>query len=101
MLIIILLKLLQIASLHLYHSDLGCLFMAFANLPHCFKFFFNERILIHFMLQMLHNLGIEAFVGGNLGTPLSKAAKQCLEAPTQRQPYQVISLVLVLYVFRY
>lgn len=53
------------------------------------------------MLQMLHNLGIEAFVGGNLGTPLSKAAKQCLEAPTQRQPYQVISLVLVLYVFRY
>ncbi|KAH7660331.1 UDP-N-acetylmuramoylalanine-D-glutamate ligase MurD protein [Dioscorea alata] len=49
----------------------------------------GKSTVTSFAGQMLHNLGIEAFVGGNFGTPLSKAAKQCLEAPTQRQPYQV------------
>ncbi|KAM0942515.1 putative UDP-N-acetylmuramoyl-L-alanine--D-glutamate ligase [Dioscorea sansibarensis] len=49
----------------------------------------GKSTVTSFAGQMLHNLGIEAFVGGNLGTPLSKAAKQCLEAPTQRKPYQV------------
>lgn len=39
---------------------------------------------------MLSHLGIEVFVGGNLGTPLSEAAIQYLTCPSKRPPCQVI-----------
>lgn len=39
---------------------------------------------------MLHELGIEAFVGGNLGNPLSEATFQCLVSPDAKPKFQVI-----------
>jgi len=42
-------------------------------------------------MQMLHHLGIKAFVGGNLGTPLSEAAIFCLKASSIEDVYQVAS----------
>ncbi|XP_077254203.1 uncharacterized protein LOC143893117 isoform X2 [Tasmannia lanceolata] len=42
-----------------------------------------------FAAQMLHQLGIKAFVGGNLGNPLSEAAIQCLESYSGKEIFQV------------
>lgn len=39
--------------------------------------------------QMLHHLGIKAFVGGNLGKPLSDAAMLCLKASSEKDIFQV------------
>lgn len=39
--------------------------------------------------QMLSHLGIEVFVGGNLGIPLSEAAIQCLTCPSAKPVFQV------------
>eukprot|EP00268_Persea_americana_P067508 TRINITY_DN9304_c0_g1_i14.p1 TRINITY_DN9304_c0_g1~~TRINITY_DN9304_c0_g1_i14.p1 ORF type:complete len:474 (+),score=110.05 TRINITY_DN9304_c0_g1_i14:318-1739(+) len=39
--------------------------------------------------QMLHHLGIKAFIGGNLGNPLSDAAVQCLESSSAEDLFQV------------
>ncbi|XP_058071555.1 uncharacterized protein LOC131220745 isoform X2 [Magnolia sinica] len=39
--------------------------------------------------QMLHHLGIKAFVGGNLGNPLSEATLQCLESSLAKDIFQV------------
>ncbi|KAK9290603.1 hypothetical protein L1049_008774 [Liquidambar formosana] len=39
--------------------------------------------------QMLNHLGIEAFVGGNLGNPLSEAAFRCLTLPSSEAMFQV------------
>ncbi|KAJ0989765.1 hypothetical protein J5N97_008121 [Dioscorea zingiberensis] len=49
----------------------------------------GKSTVTSFAGQMLQHLGIDAFVGGNLGTPLSEAAKQCLETPSQRKSHQV------------
>ncbi|KAK3217716.1 hypothetical protein Dsin_011686 [Dipteronia sinensis] len=37
---------------------------------------------------MLDHLGIEAFVGGNLGNPLSEAAWQCFQMPSSKPRFQ-------------
>ncbi|XP_073000782.1 uncharacterized protein [Typha latifolia] len=42
-----------------------------------------------FIGQMLQHLGIEAFVGGNLGKPLSDAAIRCLQASSMNDLFQV------------
>ncbi|KAL5975999.1 hypothetical protein ACLOJK_020329 [Asimina triloba] len=39
--------------------------------------------------QMLHHLGIRAFIGGNLGNPLSNSAIQCLESSSSKDMFQV------------
>ncbi|KAL5708254.1 hypothetical protein ACHQM5_019071 [Ranunculus cassubicifolius] len=39
--------------------------------------------------QMLCQLGIKAFVGGNLGDPLSEGAFQCLTSPSSEPEFQV------------
>ncbi|XP_034694237.1 UDP-N-acetylmuramoylalanine--D-glutamate ligase-like isoform X4 [Vitis riparia] len=45
---------------------------------------------LSFLLQsILSHLGIEVFVGGNLGIPLSEAAIQCLTCPSPKPVFQV------------
>lgn len=39
--------------------------------------------------QMLSHLGIDVFVGGNLGNPLSEAAFQCLTSPSTEPAFKV------------
>ncbi|XP_024047497.1 uncharacterized protein LOC18031689 isoform X4 [Citrus clementina] len=39
--------------------------------------------------SMLNHLGIEAFVGGNLGNPLSEAAFHCIALPSSKPKFQV------------
>lgn len=42
-----------------------------------------------FWVQILHNSGVKAFVGGNLGKPLSEASIACLKASSVEDIYQV------------
>ncbi|XP_029118664.2 uncharacterized protein [Elaeis guineensis] len=49
----------------------------------------GKSTVASFAGQMLHHLGIETFVGGNLGRPLSDAAIQCLQSSSGRDIYQV------------
>lgn len=42
---------------------------------------------------MLSQLGVETFVGGNLGNPLSEAALQCLASTSLGHKFQVILVV--------
>ncbi|KAG1326778.1 UDP-N-acetylmuramoylalanine--D-glutamate ligase-like [Cocos nucifera] len=49
----------------------------------------GKSTVTSFAGQMLHHLGIETFVGGNLGRPLSDAAIQCLQSSSGRDIYQV------------
>jgi len=44
-----------------------------------------------FWMQMLHHLGFKAFVGGNIGTPLSEAAILCLKTSSIEDAFQVAS----------
>ena len=45
--------------------------------------------------QMLNHFGIEAFVGGNLGNPLSEAAFLCL-SPSMKPRFQVSLIVRII-----
>ncbi|GMN54819.1 hypothetical protein TIFTF001_023938 [Ficus carica] len=49
----------------------------------------GKSTVVTFAGQMLSQLGIETFVGGNLGNPLSEAAFQCLESSSSRNKFQV------------
>ncbi|KAL5545541.1 hypothetical protein UlMin_005228 [Ulmus minor] len=49
----------------------------------------GKSTVVTFAGQMLDRLGIEAFVGGNLGNPLSEAAFQCLTSPSSKPKFQV------------
>ncbi|XP_038983816.1 UDP-N-acetylmuramoylalanine--D-glutamate ligase-like isoform X2 [Phoenix dactylifera] len=49
----------------------------------------GKSTVTSFAGQMLHHLGIETFVGGNLGRPLSDAAIQCLQSSSGRDICQV------------
>lgn len=42
---------------------------------------------------MLNHLGIEAFVGGNLGNPLSDASFDFLMLPSSKSKFQVTPIV--------
>jgi hypothetical protein len=42
---------------------------------------------------MLKHFGIEAFVGGNLGSPLSEAAFHSLKSPSMKPNFQVSLIV--------
>ncbi|KAK0598422.1 hypothetical protein LWI29_034509 [Acer saccharum] len=49
----------------------------------------GKSTVVTFAGQMLDHLGIEAFVGGNLGNPLSEAALQCFQMPSSKPRFQV------------
>ncbi|KAF4364240.1 hypothetical protein F8388_000192 [Cannabis sativa] len=49
----------------------------------------GKSTVVTFAGQMLRQLGIEAFVGGNLGNPLSEAALQCLPSTSSGHKFQV------------
>ncbi|KAI9161886.1 hypothetical protein LWI28_021743 [Acer negundo] len=49
----------------------------------------GKSTVVTFAGQMLDHLGIEAFVGGNLGNPLSEAALQCFQMPSSKSRFQV------------
>ncbi|KAJ0042595.1 hypothetical protein Pint_17990 [Pistacia integerrima] len=49
----------------------------------------GKSTVVTFAGQMLNYLGIEAFVGGNLGKPLSEAALQCFTLPSSKPKFQV------------
>ncbi|ONK70078.1 uncharacterized protein A4U43_C05F30010 [Asparagus officinalis] len=49
----------------------------------------GKSTVTSFAGQMLHHLDIKAFVGGNLGKPLSEAALSCLKACSMQDAYQV------------
>ncbi|KAH9648061.1 D-glutamic acid-adding enzyme [Citrus sinensis] len=49
----------------------------------------GKSTVVTFVGQMLNHLGIEAFVGGNLGNPLSEAAFHCIALPSSKPKFQV------------
>ncbi|XP_048321608.1 uncharacterized protein LOC107432417 [Ziziphus jujuba] len=49
----------------------------------------GKSTVVTFAGQVLCELGIEAFVGGNLGNPLSEAAFQCIASPSLKPKFQV------------
>lgn len=49
----------------------------------------GKSTVVTFVGQMLNYLGIEVFVGGNLGNPLSEAAFQCVALPSSKPKFQV------------
>ncbi|KAF3442599.1 hypothetical protein FNV43_RR16515 [Rhamnella rubrinervis] len=49
----------------------------------------GKSTVVTFAGQMLRELGFEAYVGGNLGNPLSEAAFQCLASPSLKPKFQV------------
>lgn len=49
----------------------------------------GKSTVTSFAGQMLHHLGFKAFVGGNLGTPLSEAAILCLKTSPIEDAFQV------------
>ncbi|KAJ4706474.1 UDP-N-acetylmuramoylalanine--D-glutamate ligase-like [Melia azedarach] len=49
----------------------------------------GKSTVVTFLGQMLNHLGIEAFVGGNLGNPLSEAAFQFFALPSSKPKFQV------------
>lgn len=50
-------------------------------------------------IQMLNHLGIEAFVGGNLGNPLSEAAFHCIALPSSKPKFQASSIFWLMITF--
>ncbi|PIA53652.1 hypothetical protein AQUCO_00900315v1 [Aquilegia coerulea] len=63
-------------------------------LPKCIKILAvtgtnGKSTVTTFAGQMLCQLGIKAFVGGNLGNPLSEAVIQCLASPIVNPEFQV------------
>ncbi|KAH9678780.1 D-glutamic acid-adding enzyme [Citrus sinensis] len=48
----------------------------------------GKSTVVTFVGQMLNHLGIEAFVGGNLGNPLSEAAFHCIALPSSKPKFQ-------------
>ncbi|XP_059427972.1 uncharacterized protein LOC132161797 isoform X1 [Corylus avellana] len=49
----------------------------------------GKSTVVTFAGQMLKHFGIEAFVGGNLGNPLSEAAFHSLKSPSMKPNFQV------------
>ncbi|PON58126.1 UDP-N-acetylmuramoylalanine-D-glutamate ligase [Parasponia andersonii] len=49
----------------------------------------GKSTVVTYAGQMLNQLGIETFVGGNLGNPLSEAALQCLASSSLGHKFQV------------
>ncbi|KAM5558953.1 hypothetical protein ABKV19_020550 [Rosa sericea] len=49
----------------------------------------GKSTVVTFAGQMLSHLGINTFVGGNLGNPLSEAAFQCLQNPLLKPKFKV------------
>ncbi|KAI9161857.1 hypothetical protein LWI28_021371 [Acer negundo] len=52
----------------------------------------GKSTVVTFAGQMLDHLGIEAFVGGNLGNPLSEAALHCFHMPSLKTRFQASSI---------
>lgn len=48
----------------------------------------GKSTVVTFVGQMLKHFGIKAFVGGNLGNPLSEAAFQCIQSPSMMPKFQ-------------
>ncbi|GFY93644.1 hypothetical protein Acr_09g0000900 [Actinidia rufa] len=64
-------------------------------LPRCTKILAvtgtnGKSTVTTFAGQMLNHLDIKAFVGGNLGVPLSEAALQCLKFSPKSNPFKVV-----------
>ncbi|XP_048426410.1 UDP-N-acetylmuramoylalanine--D-glutamate ligase isoform X1 [Pyrus x bretschneideri] len=49
----------------------------------------GKSTVVTFAGQMLSHFGIETFVGGNLGNPLSEAVFQCLQPPSSKPKFKV------------
>ncbi|XP_057500189.1 uncharacterized protein LOC130784360 [Actinidia eriantha] len=69
-------------------------------LPRCSKILAvtgtnGKSTVTTFAGQMLNHLDIKAFVGGNLGVPLSEAALQCLKFSPKSNPFKVSMVVEV------
>ncbi|KAK4838165.1 hypothetical protein QYF36_011575 [Acer negundo] len=58
----------------------------------------GKSTVVTFAGQMLDHLGIEAFVGGNLGNPLSEAALHCFHMPSLKTRFQasIVEVAVVL-----
>ncbi|XP_040372798.1 UDP-N-acetylmuramoylalanine--D-glutamate ligase [Rosa chinensis] len=63
-------------------------------LPKCIKILAvtgtnGKSTVVTFAGQMLNHLGINTFLGGNLGNPLSEAAFHCLQNPLLKPKFKV------------